>query len=236
MKRPHQTLITIALSSGLAVALTSVAKADAPLNEAQDTPPPSIEFSSEVPTQPTGLAEDYEEQPQTVDAFLADAFNLSESQQGEIRAIFSDYQPRIEQSFQDYLGAVERLNSALTPATDNRVLVRARSEVVSLEQQTYDLLFERNIAIREVLNPNQRTVINTALRDLLGFQPLTAVEPLPFPTNLIGQNASEVVDTLVADGWFVVARTPRLVQLDKDNTSLDLIIDGAGIVDETELR
>jgi hypothetical protein len=69
--------------------------------------------------------------------------NLSEDQRSEIQEIFTEYQPSIQQKFQDYLAAVEVLNSALTPATDTRMLVRARDEAVSLERETYDVLFER---------------------------------------------------------------------------------------------
>ena len=79
-------------------------------------------------------------------------------------------------------------------------------------------------------------MINVVLRDLFDIQPLAEVAPLPFPTNLIGQDAAEVVDALVNDGWFVVARTPRLVQLDKGDMSLDLTLDSSGQVDEASLR
>jgi hypothetical protein len=79
-------------------------------------------------------------------------------------------------------------------------------------------------------------VINAALRNLLDIQPLAQVQPLPFPTNLIGQNGAEVADALVADGWQVVARTPGLIQLDRGDMTLDLEIDRSGNVDEADLR
>lgn len=241
MKITHKTLTSVFLSIGLTLLLNSGAKAD---NHGNPTSAPMADTSETVPitevnqtsADANNLIEDYEEQPQTVEAFLVDALNLSEEQQNEIREIFADYQPRIQRSFQDYLVALDTLNSALTPATDSRVLIRARDEAVSLERQTYDLMFDRNIAIRDVLNPGQRAMVNVALRDLFDIQPLSQVTPLPFPSNLIGQNATEVIEELIDDGWSVTARTPSLVQLDKDNMFLDLEIDRSGNVDEASLR
>jgi Spy/CpxP family protein refolding chaperone len=91
----------------------------------------------------SNLTEDFEEQPRTAEDIFAETLNLSEDQRNEIQEIFTEYQPSIQQKFQDYLAAVEVLNSALTPATDTRMLVRARDEAVSLERETYDVLFER---------------------------------------------------------------------------------------------
>ena len=240
MKVSFKTLTLSLLSVPLALTLNAVALADnhggsaETMTDSEETLP--IDEVSQTPPGNSDLAEDFEEQPQTAEDIFAEVLNLSEDQQNEIRDIFAEYQPRIQSSFQDYLEAVELLNSALTPATDTRVLVRARDEAVSLERQTYDLLFERNIAIREVLNPNQRAVINIALRDLFDIQPLAQVQPLPFPTNLIGQNGAEVADALVAEGWNVVARTPGLIQLDRGDMRLDLEIDRSGIIDEAALR
>jgi Spy/CpxP family protein refolding chaperone len=240
MKVSFKTLALSLLSVPLALTLNAVALADnhggsaETMTDSEETLP--IDEVSQTPPGNSDLAEDFEEQPQTAEDIFAEVLNLSEDQQNEIRDIFAEYQPRIQSSFQDYLEAVELLNSALTPATDTRVLVRARDEAVSLERQTYDLLFERNIAIREVLNPNQRAVINIALRDLFDIQPLAQVQPLPFPTNLIGQNGAEVADALVAEGWNVVARTPGLIQLDRGDMRLDLEIDRSGIIDEAALR
>jgi Spy/CpxP family protein refolding chaperone len=240
MKVSFKTLTLSLLSVPLALTLNAVALADnhggsaETMTDSEETLP--IDEISQTPPGNSDLAEDFEEQPQTAEDIFAEVLNLSEDQQNEIRDIFVEYQPRIQSSFQDYLEAVELLNSALTPATDTRVLVRARDEAVSLERQTYDLLFERNIAIREVLNPNQRAVINIALRDLFDIQPLAQVQPLPFPTNLIGQNGAEVADALVAEGWNVVARTPGLIQLDRGDMRLDLEIDRSGIIDEAALR
>lgn len=240
MKVSFKTLTLSLLSVPLALTLNAVALADnhggsaETMTDSEETLP--IDEVSQTPPGNSDLAEDFEEQPQTAEDIFAEVLNLSEDQQNEIRDIFVEYQPRIQSSFQDYLEAVELLNSALTPATDTRVLVRARDEAVSLERQTYDLLFERNIAIREVLNPNQRAVINIALRDLFDIEPLAQVQPLPFPTNLIGQNGAEVADALVAEGWNVVARTPGLIQLDRGDMRLDLEIDRSGIIDEAALR
>ena len=164
MKVSFKTLTLSLLSVPLALTLNAVALADnhggsaETMTDSEETLP--IDEVSQTPPGNSDLAEDFEEQPQTAEDIFAEVLNLSEDQQNEIRDIFVEYQPRIQSSFQDYLEAVELLNSALTPATDTRVLVRARDEAVSLERQTYDLLFERNIAIREVLNPNQRAVIN----------------------------------------------------------------------------
>jgi Spy/CpxP family protein refolding chaperone len=241
MKAFNQTIALALGTAGVVLACNTAAVAD---NHGGAAPGAAIE-TTDMMSEPgaaapsadaNDLSEDFQEQPQTVDAFLVDVLDLTEAQQTEIREIFEDYQPRIRQSFQDYLTAMETLNSALVPATDSRLLVRARNEAVDLERNTYDLLFERNIAIRDVLNPNQRTMINSTLRDLLDIQPLAQVEPLPFPTNLIGQSASDTVAELVADGWTLSVRTPSLVQLDRDDMSLDLTVDRSGSIDEATLR
>ena len=57
--------------------------------------------------------------------------------------------------------------------------------------------------------------------------PITATEPLSprLTKGWIGRSVGELVDELVDYGWLVVTETPSLVQLDRNNQSLDLHVD-----------
>jgi hypothetical protein len=167
----------------------------------------------------------------------ADSLLVARARGADLVAIFALYQPRIEESATAYFEALDALNQVLVPTNDSQVIVAARNTVVTHERATYDLLFQRNIAIREVLDPTQRAVINTALRDLLDLDSLAELpEQLQFPDNLMGQSAETAVASLTRDGWQVVAETPGLVQLDRRQESLDLDVNRNGIITGFNLR
>lgn len=43
---------------------------------------------------------------------------------------------------------------------------------------------------------------------------------------LVGQSRDTVIAMLRQDGWMVIAQTPRMVQLNRGNLGLDLVLDG----------
>ena len=105
------------------------------------------------------------------------------------------------------MAALEVLDTLLVPTTADRAIIDARNNAVVAEQKVKDLEFERNMALRGVLNIEQRQVINGYLRTLLG---LGTPDPVAeFPQTLVGQNADATLASLQADGWIVVV-PPRL--------------------------
>ncbi|MGF1570290.1 MAG: Spy/CpxP family protein refolding chaperone [Nodosilinea sp.] len=183
------------------------------------------------------LSEDLESQPQTAEEVISAALDLTADQQSSIQAIFASYQPRIQESAMAYFESLEALNQVLIPTSESSEIVAVRNQVVANQQATYDLLFERNIAIRDVLNLEQREMINTAIRDLLDAVTTAQLPPvLEFPDNLIGQSAPAAVDGLVAEGWEVVVSTPSLIQLDRGDEQLDLEVNRAGNISGLSLR
>lgn len=183
------------------------------------------------------VTEELQTQPQTPMEAWGEALGLTDKQKTDIEAIFSLYQPRIEESATAYFEALGSLNQVLVPSSDSQVIIAARNTVLTHERATYDLLFQRNMAIREVLDPTQRATINSALRELLGLDTLAELpDQLQFPDNLIGQSAETAVNSLTRDGWQVVAQTPGLLQLDRGRESLDLDVNRNGIITGFNLR
>jgi hypothetical protein len=192
---------------------------------------PGLQLSQASSTEVNQLTENLQAQPQTPLEAWGEALGLTDKQKTDIETVFSLYQPRIEESATAYFEALEALNQVLVPTNDSQVIIAARNTVVTHERATYDLLFQRNIAVREVLDPTQRAMINTALRDLLDLDSLAELpEQLQFPDNLIGQSSETAVATLTRDGWQVVAETPGLVQLDRGQESLDLDVNRNGVI------
>mgnify|MGYP006268063139 CR=1 FL=1 len=180
-----------------------------------------------------GFSEDLEEQPTTFEEFIRD-LEITEEQGTEIQGIFAEYQPQIEVLIDEYQMALEQLNDVLTPTSSNTLIVDTRNQAVSLERQIYDLFFERNMAIREVLTVDQRAEINRLIRALLDLGNGELV--VEFPLNLIGQDADAAIADLQAQGWEVVIRTPTSAQLDRDGEELDLDIDRGGEITEVYYR
>jgi Spy/CpxP family protein refolding chaperone len=198
---------------------------------------PELQLSQANATGVNQVTEELQTQPQTPLEAWGEALGLTDKQKTDIEAIFSLYQPQIEESARAYFEALDALNQALVPTNDSQVIIAARNTVVTHERATYDLLFQRNIAIREVLDPTQRATINNALRDLLDLDSLAELpDQLQFPDNLIGQSAETAVTSLTRDGWQVVAQTPGLVQLDRGRESLDLDVNRNGIITGFNLR
>ncbi len=95
--------------------------------------------------------------------------DLTPEQTAEIQAIFDTYQPQIEAAIATYTAAANDLLAILQPATPAQDLVQAREAVLTAERDHDDLVFERNLAIREVLTQSQRQTINDYVRAALGL-------------------------------------------------------------------
>jgi Spy/CpxP family protein refolding chaperone len=239
MQRYFDLLGLFAVSGCLALVVNTTAMAQSPdtISPKSVSMTPELQLSQANATGVNQVTEELQTQPQTPLEAWGEALGLTDKQKTDIEAIFSLYQPQIEESARAYFEALDALNQALVPTNDSQVIIAARNTVVTHERATYDLLFQRNIAIREVLDPTQRATINNALRDLLDLDSLAELpDQLQFPDNLIGQSAETAVTSLTRDGWQVVAQTPGLVQLDRGRESLDLDVNRNGIITGFNLR
>jgi Spy/CpxP family protein refolding chaperone len=239
MQRYFDLLGLFAVSGCLALVVNTTAMAQSPdtISPKSVSMTPELQLSQANATGVNQVTEELQTQPQTPLEAWGEALGLTDKQKTDIEAIFSLYQPQIEESARAYFEALDALNQALVPTNDSQVIIAARNTVVTHERATYDLLFQRNIAIREVLDPTQRATINNALRDLLDLDSLAELpDQLQFPDNLIGQSAETAVTSLTRDGWQVVAQTPGLVQLDRGRESLDLDVNRNGIITSFNLR
>lgn len=159
--------------------------------------------------------------------------DLTDDQTAQLVTIFETYQPQIDAATSDYLQTLEVLNDLLVPATSNLALTDARNNVVAADQVIDDLVFQRNLAIRDVLDMDQRQVINDVVRDWLGLGPADTMAV--FPMNLIGQDYNTVFPDLQADGWVVAFTTPGEIGLDRGNEKLNLGIARGGEIVNAEL-
>ncbi len=239
MQRYLDLLGLFAVSGCLTLVVNTTALAQSPYSIPYQSTPvtPGLELSQASGTGVNQVTEELQTQPQTPLEAWGEALGLTDQQKTDIEAIFSLYQPQIEESARAYFDALGSLNQVLVPSSDSQVIIAARNTVVIHERATYDLLFQRNMAIREVLDPTQRATINNALRDLLDLDSLAELpDQLQFPDNLIGQSAETAVTSLTRDGWQVVAQTPGMVQLDRGRESLDLDVNRNGIITGFNLR
>lgn len=180
------------------------------------------------------LQEEVNTQPGTPEELIRQVFNITDEQAESIRSIFAEYQMPIATATDEYLRSLSTLNDLLDPTVASAAIRQAREDVLTQERAVYDLLFERNIAVREVLTFEQRTEINAYLRSLLDLAP---AEPIAaFPDNLIGLSAEDAIAQLQAEGWILTAQTPGTLFLDKDGQRLDLDLDGEGNVQDVFLR
>lgn len=233
MQRYLDLLGLFAVSGCLTLVVNTTALAQSPHHGPHQSPSmtPGLQLSQASSTGVNQLTENLQTQPQTPLEAWGEALGLTDKQKTDIEAVFSLYQPRIEESANAYFESLAALNQVLVPSSESQVIIAARNTVVTHERATYDLLFQRNMAVREILDPTQRTMINTALRDLLDLDSLAELpEQLQFPDNLIGQSSETAVATLTRDGWQVVAETPGLVQLDRGQESLDLDVNRNGVI------
>jgi Spy/CpxP family protein refolding chaperone len=167
-----------------------------------------------------------ENQPDSVDDLAIDS--LTDDQVAQITAIFETYQPQIDAATIDYLAALEVMNNLLVPATADLALTDAFNAVVATEAVVDELTFQRNLAIRGVLTPDQRQIINDYVRAYLGIGPATPVAE--FPMTLVGLDADTAIADLQADGWVIAFTTPGEVGLNRGSQELNLEISRNGEV------
>ena len=106
-------------------------------------------------------------QPTSADELVID--DLTDDQSAQIELIFEEYQPQIESAILTYEEAAADLLDLLQPNTSAEDLITARETVLDAERAAEDLIFERNLVVREVLTLDQRQAINTYLRNGLGL-------------------------------------------------------------------
>jgi predicted nucleic-acid-binding protein len=95
--------------------------------------------------------------------------DLTSDQAAQLELIFEEYQPQIEAAVATYEAAAADLLDLLQPTTPAAELITARETVLDAERAAEDLIFERNLMLREVLTLDQRQAINTYLRNGLGL-------------------------------------------------------------------
>lgn len=95
--------------------------------------------------------------------------DLTSDQSAQIELIFEEYQPQIEAAIVTYKEAAADLLDLLQPNTPAEDLIVAHETVLDAERAAEDLIFERNLVVREVLTLDQRQAINAYLRKGLGL-------------------------------------------------------------------
>jgi len=174
---------------------------------------------------------DLENQPDTVDDLSIDT--LTDDQVAQMATIFNTYQPQIDAASDNYLAALEVMNNLLVPSTADLALSDAFANVLSTEAALDTVIFQRNLALRSVLTPDQRQVINDYVRAYLGIGPAEPVAE--FPLTLVGLDGKAAIADLQADGWTVVFTTPGEVGLDRGSEELNLEMNRSGEVVAAEL-
>jgi Spy/CpxP family protein refolding chaperone len=182
-------------------------------------------------TTTSGTLTDLENQPDTVDDLSIDT--LTDDQVSQMATIFNTYQPQIDAASDNYLAALEVMNNLLVPSTADLALSDAFANVLSTEAALDTVIFQRNLALRSVLTPDQRQVINDYVRAYLGIAPAEPVAE--FPLTLVGLDGKAAIADLQADGWTVVFTTPGEVGLDRGSEELNLEMNRSGEVVAAEL-
>lgn len=218
--------LAIATGAALSVGLTGLSVA------AQDTPG---NLSAEEQVQ-----QDVNEQPASAEEYIRDVLNLTDEQATQIQEIFASYEEPIATARAEYSASLERLDSVLMPETPSATISEAYRETSTSEQALYDLLFARNLAIRDVLNVDQRSQINTFVRSLLDLEVVAIVTPaepvVPFPENLVGRNIDSVIRELEAEGWTYAADIAGTVYLDKEGQELQLDLGSDNLIEAAYLQ
>ncbi|PSN14810.1 hypothetical protein C7293_10005 [filamentous cyanobacterium CCT1] len=147
--------VCVAWQASASSFLPSQAIASAPQLVAQSATDLTVEPASTV------------EQPTSADELVID--DLTSDQAAQIELIFEEYQPQIEAAILTYEEAAADLLDLLQPDTSAADLIAARETVLDAERAAEDLIFERNLLVREVLTLDQRQALNTYLRNGLGL-------------------------------------------------------------------
>jgi hypothetical protein len=151
------------LAASVCVALQASASSSfLPPQAIASAPQLMAQAAADLTTEPVSA-----EQPTSADELVID--DLTSDQVAQIELIFEEYQPQIEAAVVTYEAAAADLLDLLQPATPAEELIAAREAVLDSERAAEDLIFERNLVVREVLTLDQRQAINTYLRQGLGL-------------------------------------------------------------------
>ena len=150
------------LAASVCVALQASASSSFLPPQAVASAPRLMAQAADLTTEPVSAG-----QPTSADELVID--DLTADQAAQIELIFEEYQPQIEAAILTYEAAAADLLDLLQPATPAADLIAARETVLETERAAEDLIFERNLVLREVLYPDQRQAINTYLRNGLGL-------------------------------------------------------------------
>jgi hypothetical protein len=174
-----------------------------------------------------------EEQPETAEAFFLRYPNLTDTQKRAIQEIYAKYEVSLQAAIDNYLVSANLLNNLVHSIATNAAIAYAREVVVTNERLVYDLLFQRMMATRAVLEPEQQASFSPSLLAFLNLgAPIVAST---FPVDLIGQSTDFVIEQLISEGWELSVQTPRTLMLDKDEQRLDLVINQESKVEEASL-
>jgi hypothetical protein len=151
------------LAASVCVALQASASSSfLPPQAIASAPQLMAQAAADLTTEPVSAG-----QPNSADDLVID--DLTSDQAAQIELIFEEYQPQIEAAVVTYEAAAADLLDLLQPATPAVELTAARETVLDAERAAEDLIFERNLMVREVLTLDQRQAINDYLRNGLGL-------------------------------------------------------------------
>jgi hypothetical protein len=148
-------MLVMISAMGIAPAL---AKMSAPMTETQ---PIMVQISA--------LGNSYQLPEQSNDSGVFTIDDLSREQATQIETIFVTYNPQIQEALLAYQVVFEDLANILLPTTLASDLAEARAAVLAAGQNIDDLIFERTMAVREVLTLEQRREFTEFLRSGLGI-------------------------------------------------------------------
>jgi len=91
---------------------------------------------------------------------------LSQDQQNKVQAIDAKYIPQLEAAVQNYEQSVKDIETLIGVNPPNSEIIAKRKKVLDNELTVRNLAFDRLMAIREVLTPQQKESLATSVRQL----------------------------------------------------------------------
>lgn len=221
----------VVMTSSLAISLSASPVVAAP--NSRSAAIAQLQLTDQPPNAVDLVLDAVEEHPESAETFFLAYPTLTDAQQASIRDIYLQYALDLKTAVDQYLQAINLLNNLVTGDTTNAAIAYARAAAMRYETAVYEVLFQRSLAIRSVLDVEQREAYNRDLRALLNLG--TPITDSTFPTDLIGQPVEDVVEQLTLDGWALSVQTPRTLLFDRDDQELDLVIDEDFVVEEASL-
>jgi len=96
--------------------------------------------------------------------------SLTPEQTEQIKAIFAEYKPQIQAAFGEYQNNLISFEELIGTNPSNEDIRERRTAVLDNERIIEDLLFERTIAIRDVLTDEQKASIAKYMRQQIAEQ------------------------------------------------------------------